>query len=79
MLYQLSYTRILDQAAGEPLRQAKRGGKLEEFVGVARDFLDGVERRVEGGYPRKSWHTGLAPELRKKRIFTTDFEDGTAG
>ena len=53
VLYQLSYTRILDQAVGEALRQAKRGGKLEEFVGVARDFLDRVVPRMEGGYPRK--------------------------
>ena len=58
VLYQLSYTRILDQAVGEALRQAKRGGKLEEFGGVARDFLDGVERTVDRGYPRNAWNAG---------------------
>jgi len=43
---------------GEALRQAKRGGKLEEFGGVARDFLDGVERTVDRGYPRNAWNAG---------------------
>ena len=33
----------------------------------------------KGGIHGNAWNTGLAAELRKKRIFTTDFEDGTAG